>query len=106
MFWTLANGTKITLFAPIKNIINYLKNFNFLLDKYIIIVYNYTCKRYFYTNLEKRLKTMYQFYVTMKTDNGRKTTKVKASSKQDAIKKASTKLKSNTIIDVVMLKSF
>ena len=49
---------------------------------------------------------MYQFYVTMKTDNGRKATKVKASNKQDAIKKASTKLKSNTIIDVVMLKSF
>lgn len=49
---------------------------------------------------------MYQFYVTMKTDNGRKTTKVKANSKQDAIKKASTKLKSNTIIGVTMLKSF
>ena len=49
---------------------------------------------------------MYEFYVTMKTENGRKTTKVKASSKQDAIKKASTKLKSNTIIDVTMLKSF
>ena len=44
MSWTVANGTKITLFAPIKNTIKYLKNFNFLLDKYTIIVYNYTCK--------------------------------------------------------------
>ena len=37
MFWTLAKDTKTTLFAPIKNINNYLKNNNFLLDIYIYI---------------------------------------------------------------------